>query len=129
MSTFTETTASITVTVEPAPIFEETRPAEGVFVFAYTVAIENHSGDTVQLLERHWIIESAGEQTGEVNGAGVVGVQPILRPGERFEYTSSTVIKDPIGAMQGSYLFKRGEGDFVTVQIPRFKLLYPALFN
>jgi ApaG protein len=93
------------------------------------VAIENQSGDTVQLLERHWIIESAGEQTGEVNGAGVVGVQPVLRPGERFEYTSSTVIKDPIGAMQGSYLFKRGEADFVTVQIPRFKLLYPALFN
>lgn len=129
MSTFTETTASITVTVEPAPILEETRPQEEVFVFAYTVAIENQSSDTVQLLERHWIIESAGEQTGEVTGAGVVGVQPVLRPGERFEYTSSTVIKDPIGSMRGSYLFKRGERDFVTVQIPRFKLLYPVLFN
>lgn len=129
MSTFTETTASITVTVEPAPIFEETRPDEGVFVFAYTVAIENHSSETVQLIERHWIIESAGEQTGEVNGAGVVGVQPVLRPGERFEYTSSTVIRDPIGSMRGSYIFQRREGDFFTVQIPRFKLLYPALFN
>jgi ApaG protein len=129
MSTFTETTASITVTVEPAPILEESRPTEGVFVFAYTVVIENRSGDTVQLLERHWIIESAGEQTGEVNGAGVVGVQPILKPGERFEYTSSTVIDDPIGAMMGSYLLKRRDGDLFTVQIPRFKLLYPILFN
>ena len=129
MSTFTETTASITVTVEPAPILEESRPDEGVFVFAYTVAIENHSSDTVQLLERHWIVESAGEQTGEVTGAGVVGVQPVLQPGERFEYTSSTVIRDPIGAMSGSYIFRRRDGDFFTVQIPRFKLLYPALFN
>jgi len=129
MSTFTETTASITVTVEPAPIIEESRPHDSEFVFAYTVAIENHSSDTVQLLERHWLIESAGEQTGEVNGSGVVGVQPVLKPGERFEYTSSTVIPDPIGAMQGSYIFKRREGDFFTVQIPRFKLLYPALFN
>ena len=129
MSTFTETTASITVTVEPAPIVEETRPDEGVFVFAYTVAIENHSSDTVQLLERHWISESAGEQTGEVNGTGVVGVQPILRPGERFEYMSSTVIQDPVGSMRGSYIFQRREGDHFTVQIPRFKLLYPVLFN
>ena len=129
MSIFTETTASITVTVEPTPIVEETLPAEGIFAFAYTVVIENRSGDTVQLLERHWIIESAGERTGEVNGAGVVGVQPTLRPGERFEYTSSTVIKDPIGAMQGSYLFKTGDRGFITVQIPRFQLFYPALFN
>jgi ApaG protein len=129
MSTFTETTASIMVTVEPTPIEEESRPQEGTFVFAYTVMIENHSNDTVQLLERHWLIESAGEQTGEVNGPGVVGVQPTLKPGERFEYTSSTVIPDPIGAMHGSYVFRRREGGLFTVQIPRFKLLYPALFN
>jgi ApaG protein len=129
MSTFTETTASITVTVEPTPIPEETRPYEGVFVFAYTVAIENHSSDTVQLLERHWLIESAGERTGEVTGAGVVGVQPSLKPGERFEYTSSTVIRDPVGAMHGSYTFRKRDGGLFTVQIPRFKLLYPVLYN
>jgi len=129
VSTFTETTASITVTVEPAPIHEESNTQEGVFVFAYTVSIENHSSDTVQLLERHCIIESAGEQTGEVTGPGVVGQQPVLNPGERFEYTSSTVIKDPIGSMRGTYIFRRKEGGVFTVQIPRFKLLYPTLFN
>ena len=129
MSTFTETTASITVSVEPSPIPEESRPGEGAYVFAYTVSIENHSGDTVQLMERHWLIESADEQTGEVTGPGVVGLQPTLKPGERFEYTSSTVIKDPIGSMRGSYIFRRREGGFFTVQIPCFKLLYPALFN
>lgn len=129
MSTFTETTASITVSVNPAPILDECRPAEGVFAFAYTVTIENNSGDTVQLMERHWVIESADEQTGEVTGPGVVGLQPTLQPGERFEYTSSAVIKDPIGAMQGSYIFKRREGGFFNVQIPRFRLVYPDLFN
>lgn len=129
MSEFTETTASITVTVEPAPINEESRPDAGVFTFAYTVTIENNSGDTVQLLERHWLIESAGEQTGEVTGPGVVGQQPVLQPGESFQYTSSTVIKDPIGSMRGSYIFRRKEGGFFTVQIPRFKLFYPTLLN
>jgi ApaG protein len=129
MSTFTETTASITVTVEPTPIHEESRPSDGEFVFAYTVTIDNNSSDTVQLLERHWLIESAGEQTGEVTGAGVVGQQPVLKPGERFEYTSSTVIQDPVGAMHGTYIFRRREGGVFTVQIPRFELRYPVLLH
>ena len=129
MSTFTETTASITVSVQPTPILEESRPSEGIFVFAYTVTIENNSGGSVQLMERHWVIESADEQTGEVTGPGVVGLQPTLKPGERFEYTSSTVIKDPIGSMRGSYIFRRAEGGFFNAQIPRFKLIYPSLFN
>lgn len=129
MSTFTETTASITVSVEPEPIHEESRPSDGVFAFAYTVVIENHSSDSIQLMERHWIIESADEQTDEVTGAGVIGQQPILNPGQRFEYTSSAVIRDPIGSMHGSYIFRRKEGGFFTVQIPRFKLLYATLLN
>ena len=129
MSAFTETTASITVTVEPSLIDNESRPQEGVFTFAYTVNSENNSGDTVQLLERHWIIESAGEQTGEVTGPGVVGQQPVLQPGESFQYTSSTVIRDPIGSMRGTYIFRRKEGGVFTVQIPRFNLFYPTLLN
>jgi ApaG protein len=129
MSTFTETTASITVSVEPSPIHEESRPSESAFAFAYTVSIENHSGDTVQLMERHWIIESAGEQIGEVTGPGVIGQQPVLKPGESFQYTSSTVIRDPIGSMHGSYIFRRKEGGFFTVQIPRFHLFYPTLLH
>jgi ApaG protein len=104
MGTFTETTASVTVSVEPFPILEESRPDDGVFVFAYSVRIENNSSETIQLIERHWLIESAGEQTGEVSGPGVVGVQPTLSPGEQFEYTSSTVIKDPVGSMRFLHL-------------------------
>ena len=129
MSTFTETTAKITVSVEPAPIPEESDPSAGSYVFAYTIHIENNSDDSIQLLERHWLIESAGEQIGEVTGPGVVGVQPVLEPGQSFEYTSSAKINDPIGAMRGSYVFRRKSGGMFTVQIPRFKLMYPDLFN
>ena len=129
VSTFTETTAQITVQVEPTPLVEESSPAESSYVFAYAIRIENKSDATVQLLERHWFVESAGEQINEVQGPGVVGVQPILEPGGTFEYTSSTVIRDPVGAMYGTYIFSRKTGGFFTVQIPRFKLLYPMMFN
>ena len=129
MDLFTETTAHIVVTVKPAPLEDESRPQDGFFAFAYTVTIENHSDDTVQLLERHWLIESADQQIGEVTGEGVVGLQPTLQPGESFEYTSSSVIKDPIGAMKGTYIFKRSSGGAFTVQIPRFRLTYPSQYN
>ena len=129
MSTVTQTTPSIVVSVQTTPIEEQSRPLDGVFAFAYSVRIENSSDEVVQLLERHWIIESAGEQIGEVFGPGVVGVQPILEPGQHFEYTSSTVIKDPVGAMRGSYIFSRRGAGYFTAQIPRFTLIYPQLCN
>ncbi len=129
MSAVSQTTQSISVSVQTAPIEEETRPHDGVFAFAYTVRIENLSEQTVQLLERHWEIESADEKIGDVVGPGVIGMQPILEPGQHFEYTSSTVINDPVGAMKGSYIFSRKEGGFFTVQIPRFSLVYSALCN
>ncbi len=127
VSTVTQTTQSIVVSVSPAPLEDESKPEEGVFAFAYTVRIENCSEQEVQLLERHWLIESAGEQVGEVVGPGVVGVQPILEPGQHFEYTSSTVIKDPVGSMRGTYIFSRKGGGYFTAQIPRFSLVYPQL--
>lgn len=108
---------------------DDSRPSESVFTFAYTVRIENNSDSTVQLLERHWIIESADTQIGEVTGPGVVGVQPILEPGKTFEYTSSTVINDPIGSMRGSYIFSKKNSGFFVVQIPRFRLLFPSFVN
>lgn len=117
------------MSVQTSVIEEETQPREGVFVFAYTIRIENLSDQTVQLLERHWVIESADEKIGDVVGPGVVGVQPILEPGQHFEYTSSTVIKDPVGSMKGTYIFSRKEGGFFTVQIPRFSLVYSAMCN
>lgn len=133
MSTVTQAIPSIVVSVQSAPLEAESQPHDGVFVFAYTVRIENCSDNAsenvVQLLERHWLIESAGAQIGEVVGPGVVGVQPILEPGQHFEYTSSTVIKDPVGAMHGSYIFSRRSGGYFTAPIPRFTLIYPQLCN
>ena len=129
MSLATQTTQSIVVSVTPTPIDEETRPEERIFAFAYTVRIENKSDQTVQLMERHWLIESADEQIGEVVGPGVVGLQPILEPGQHFEYTSSTVIKDPVGSMRGAYIFSRKSGGFFTAQIPRFALIYQQFCN
>jgi ApaG protein len=133
VSTVTQTTQSIVVSVETTPIEAECKPQDGVFAFAYTVRIENRSENRpeniVQLLERHWLIESAGEQIGEVVGPGVVGVQPILEPGQHFEYTSSTVIKDPVGSMRGAYIFSRRGGGYFTAQIPRFTLIYQQLCN
>jgi ApaG protein len=129
MATFTETTGHITVSVEPIPLTDESRPDESQFVFAYTVTIENHSEEIVQVMERHWLIESADQQIGEVIGPGVIGLQPTVEPGKAFQYTSSCVIRDPIGAMKGSYVLRRSEGDFFVVQIPRFRLMYPNSFN
>jgi len=127
MSTVSQTTQSIVVSVEPVALEDESRPDEGVFAFAYKVRIENCSEQIVQLVERHWLIESAGEQIGEVVGPGVVGLQPIIEPGQKFEYTSSTVIRDPVGAMRGNYIFSRKGGGHFTVQIPRFSLVHPQL--
>jgi ApaG protein len=129
MGTFAEYRSLIQVSAVPSPLMQESREEEALFAFAYTIRIQNNSGDTVQLLERHWIIESAGEQIGEVTGAGVVGVQPVLQPGEEFEYTSSVVIKDPVGSMEGSYIFKNVSGGAFVVSIPRFILIYPTHFH
>lgn len=129
MSTFTESTSRIVVAAQPSPLEKESNLSESVYVFAYTITITNNSSETVQLLERHWVIESAGEQVGEVTGQGVVGVQPVLEPGEAFEYTSSTVIRDPIGSMEGSYVFRNPSGGAFVVPIPKFSLVFPTMFH
>jgi ApaG protein len=127
--------AQIAISILCRPILEETIPTSNVFAFAYTIRIEhvkdNESRGAVKLIERHWTIESAGEIIGEVTGAGVVGVLPVIEPGDHFTYTSSSVIKDPIGAMYGRYTFIRlgKESEVFNVEIPRFTLIYDQLCN
>ena len=128
-STYTETTEQIKITVVPAAIEKNSDPMNGSFSFSYTVKIENLGDKTVQLLERHWVVLSADVQIAEVVGPGVVGEQPVLEPGQTFEYTSGTVIQDPIGAMYGSYTFRSKEGKFVSVKIPKFDLHYPIMVH
>jgi ApaG protein len=115
-------TLGIRVTVRPAYLREQSRPAAGQWVFAYHVRIENVGTQAAQLLARRWVItDSAGEQH-EVEGEGVVGEQPTLYPGRVHEYRSFCVLKSPRGAMEGEYRFVRPDGSRFEAAIPRFAL-------
>jgi len=101
---------------------ENSRPAEGEWVFQYTVRITNLGAGTVQLLARHWVITDAADQVEEVKGAGVVGKQPVLGPGESFKYSSWCPLKTPTGRMQGSYEMGRTDGSRFDIEIAPFAL-------
>jgi ApaG protein len=122
---YTETTRSITVTVNPIYLEDQSSPAENHYVWAYQVRIENHGSDTVQLRRRHWRITDALGRVQEVRGAGVVGEQPVLEPGESFEYTSGTPLPTPSGIMVGSYEMETRKGENFEVAVPAFSLDSP----
>ena len=124
-----EITDDVRVSVASEPLIKNSDPLRGVFAFSYTIKIENTGPQTVQLLERHWIIKSNGMQVGEVVGPGVVGEQPVLEGGEKFEYSSGAVIQDPYGSMEGTYTFRARDGRFFAVNIPKFDLFYPLVIH
>jgi ApaG protein len=124
-ATYSETTRSLTVTVEPTFLEEQSSPSENQFVWAYKVRIENHGQQTVQLLRRHWRITDALGRVHEVKGPGVVGEQPVLRPGDSFEYTSGTPLTTPSGIMAGSYQMENDVGEHFDIMIPAFSLDSP----
>ena len=122
---YTQTTRALTVTVEPSFLDDQSSPAESQFVWAYRVRIENNGEQTVQLLRRHWRITDALGRLHEVKGPGVVGEQPVLRPGEFFEYTSGTPLNTPSGIMSGSYQMESENGEHFDIVIPAFSLDSP----
>jgi ApaG protein len=122
---YSETTRSITVTVEPTYLEEQSSPAEDKYVWAYHVRIENNGADTVQLRRRHWRITDGLGRTHEVRGPGVVGEQPVLAPGQSFEYTSGTPLNTPSGIMVGSYEMETRQGENFSIAIPAFSLDSP----
>jgi len=123
---YKETTAGITVTVKPYYLDEQSSPEKSHYVWAYHVRIENNGARTVQLRNRHWKITDSRGRTQEVRGAGVVGEQPVLRPGDSFEYTSGTPLPTPSGIMGGSYQMEASEtGERFDVTIPSFSLDSP----
>ena len=122
---YSETTHSIKVTVQPFYLDEQSSPAEGRFVWAYHVRIENQGGETVQLRRRHWQITDSRGHVAEVEGPGVVGEQPVLKPGEAFEYTSGTPLPTPSGIMVGTYEMEAHGGQRFRVRIPAFSLDSP----
>jgi len=122
---YSETTHSIRVTVEPMYLEEQSSPSDNHYVWAYHVRIENTGGNTVQLLTRHWKITDSLGRVQEVRSAGVVGEQPVLPPGEAFEYTSGTPLPTPSGIMVGSYGMEAESGQRFDVAIPAFSLDSP----
>lgn len=122
---YTQTTAGVTVSVIPAYLDDESSPEKNIYVWAYKVRIENHSDQILQLRSRHWKITDAYGRSQEVQGPGVVGEQPVLKPGDSFEYTSGTPLPTPNGIMVGTYTMEQQDGSKINVAIPAFSLDTP----
>lgn len=119
------TTDDIRVTVRPMFLEEQSDPAEDHYVWAYHVTIENLGNRRVQLRQRYWQITDANGIIQEVRGPGVVGEQPVLEPGESFEYTSGTPLTTPSGLMLGAYQMEGPDGAMFDVAVPPFSLDSP----
>lgn len=122
---YEQTTRAITITVKPFYLDEQSEPDEEHYVWAYRVSIENAGDETVQLLNRHWRITDKLGRLQEVKGSGVVGEQPVLNPGDSFEYTSGTPLTTPSGIMVGTYEMENDTGERFEVEIPAFSLDSP----
>ena len=126
----TTTTQGVKITVKTEYQPEFSSPFQGHFVFTYRIKIENHSEYTLKLQRRHWLIFDSNGTVREVEGEGVVGVQPILEPGEIHEYISVCNLKTSMGKMLGTYLMERiMDGKEFRVQIPEFSLIVPYRLN
>ena len=115
----------VKILVEPTYLEDHSDPAENSYLWAYTVKIKNNSTDTIKLVSRHWKIFDSNGSFREVKGKGVVGEQPIIQPGDEFEYTSGTPLKTSSGLMHGSYLMEDFNGESFEVSIPPFSLDVP----
>ena len=119
----------IAVSAATQYLAEQSDENAGRFVFAYTVTIRNPGNVTAQLISRHWIITDAQGLVQEVRGLGVVGAQPVLRPGESYEYTSGTSIATQVGTMRGSYQMVAEDGTRFEAPIPEFTLSVPRVLH
>ena len=125
----TALTRGIRVTVQSFYLAERSAPASDQYAFAYTVRIANEGGETAQLRSRHWIITDADGKVQEVKGDGVVGAQPVLKPGQHFEYTSWCMLATPHGSMHGTYLMVTEGGETFDATIAAFPLALPYSLN
>ncbi|MFV3074800.1 Co2+/Mg2+ efflux protein ApaG [Niveispirillum fermenti] len=122
---YSDTTRQIRVTVEPRYLPDQSQPDESHYVWAYHIRIENLGRETVRLRTRHWTITDALGRQQEVRGPGVVGEQPLLRPGEHFAYTSGCPLTTQSGFMVGSYGMETTDGEMFDIAIPAFSLDIP----
>lgn len=119
------------IEVRPIPQFipDQSDPENGRYVFSYTITIRNTGRIAAQLISRHWVITDANNAVQEVRGLGVVGHQPLLQPGESFEYTSGSSIPTPIGTMKGTYQMVAEDGTHFAAEIPEFVLALPRALH
>lgn len=110
-------------------IAEQSDEADNRYVFSYSITITNNGDTPVQLLSRHWVITDSNSQVQEVRGQGVVGEQPVIKPGQSFGYTSGTVISTPVGTMMGSYQMISEDGRKFDAAIPQFVLSVPRVLH
>ncbi len=122
---YKQTTREILVTVLPQFVADRSDPEEGRYLWAYTIEITNRGEETVQLLSRHWDITDANGHVDVVDGPGVVGEQPILKPGQSFRYTSGCPLSTPSGIMGGTYQMADEAGEHFDIVIPSFSLDSP----
>ena len=120
------TTRAIRVTVEPTFVDSESSPDQGQYFWAYRIEIANLGEEVVQLRSRHWRITDANGRTEEVRGAGVIGKQPVLKPGEKFSYTSGCPLSTASGIMVGTYQMENDKGEMFSIDIPAFSLDLPG---
>ena len=126
---YSKTTKNINITVKPFYLENHSQPDENHYMWAYKIIINNQSKETVKLKNRYWkIIDSSGS-INEVKGSGVVGEQPVLKPGEKYEYTSGAPLKTPSGFMKGHYEMINNDGLNFEVEIPLFSLDSPYASN
>jgi ApaG protein len=119
------------ITINPVAQFlpDQSDEKTGRYVFSYTITIRNTGAAAAQLVSRHWLITDANHTVQEVRGLGVVGEQPLLKPGDEFEYTSGTALSTPIGTMKGSYQMVAEDGEHFEAAIPEFTLSIPRVLH
>lgn len=123
------TTRGIRIRVTPSYVPEQSDPDEDRYFFAYHIVIENQGEVPAQLVSRHWIITDGDGSTSEVRGLGVVGLQPVLAPGGRHEYSSACPLQTPVGSMQGSFQMVTAGGEHFDALIAPFSLAMPGIVN
>jgi len=124
-----ESPHKIRVDVDTSYLAEQSDPKERRYVFAYTITIRNEGQVAARLMTRHWIITDANGKVQEVQGEGVVGEQPHLKPGQGFRYSSGAILETPVGVMQGSYRMVADGGEVFDAPIAPFTLAMPGMLH
>ena len=124
-----KTDYAIQVAAKAFYLEEQSNPEQDRYVFAYTITLENTGTVAAQLISRHWLITDGNSNVQEVRGLGVIGEQPLIRPGEKYEYTSGCQLDTPVGVMRGTYQMMAEDGTAFEAEIPAFTLSIPRILH